>query len=59
MASAKTPFLSNGLFTATGGSDFNPFTRSLFFFFLAVLGLGCREGFSLVVANGGFSLVAV
>ena len=33
MASAKTPFLSNGLFTATGGSDFNPFTRSLFFFF--------------------------
>ena len=29
------------------------------FFFLAVLGLGCREGFSLVVANGGFSLVAV
>ena len=30
-----------------------------FFFFLAVLGLQCRTGFSLVVASRGYSLVAV
>ena len=30
-----------------------------FVFFLAVLGLGCCYGFSLVVESRGFSLVAV
>ena len=31
----------------------------IYFFFLAVLGLHCCMGFSLVVASGGYSLVAV
>ena len=30
-----------------------------FFFFMAVLGLCCYMGFSLVVASGGYSLAAV
>ena len=30
-----------------------------FVFFLAVLGLGCCSGFSLLVESRGFSLVAV
>ena len=32
---------------------------SFFFFFVAVLGLCCCEGFSLVADSGGYSLVAV
>ena len=31
----------------------------LFYLFMAVLGLCCSAGFSLVVASGGYSLVAV
>ena len=30
-----------------------------FILFLAVLGLGCRVGFSLVVAGGGYSLLVM
>ena len=30
-----------------------------FFFFLTVLGLNCFESFPLVVATGGYTLVAV
>ena len=32
---------------------------SFFFFFLAMLGLGCCSGFSLLVESRGVSLVAV
>ena len=36
------------------------FFKYLFFFYLlAILGLGCCVGFSLVVASGGYSLAAV
>ena len=35
------------------------FFLSFVYLFLAVLGLHCSAGFSLVVASGGYSLVAV
>ena len=35
------------------------FKKSLFYLFLVLLGLCCCVGFSLVAANGGYSLVAV
>ena len=36
-----------------------PFINSFTYLFLAVLGLCCCTGFSLVVASGGYSPVAV
>ena len=47
------------------GTSFSFFLQAVFFFFLifvylflAVLGLCCSVGFSLVVTSGGYSLVA-